>query len=163
MADLLAVLSDSSSAACYTLRTMVRSQRVSALTVSQLARACGIGVETVRYYQREGLLRRPRDVGRPGAGIRHYDAQDVRRLGFIRAAQAAGFRLKEIARLLELEATDERAEVRALSRRRVAALDAQIAAMTRARDALARLADSCERGGDGPCPVLSAFDGGVPA
>ncbi|MBO9671071.1 MAG: MerR family DNA-binding protein [Sphingobium sp.] len=128
------------------------------LTVSELARAGGVGVETVRYYQRQGLMPRPPQLGRSGAGIRHYGERDVHRLNFIRGAQAAGFSLKEIARLLQLEESDDRAEVRLVARQRVAALDEEIAQLTRARDALERLAGQCERTKQGPCPVLNAFD-----
>lgn len=131
---------------------------MSALRVSELARAAGVGVETVRFYQRQGLMPRPPEVGRPGGGIRHYGQEDVRRLNFIRSAQAAGFTLREIARLLTLEESDDRARVRELARQRVARLDEDIAALTRARDALERLAGECERTANGPCPVLSAFD-----
>jgi MerR family transcriptional regulator, mercuric resistance operon regulatory protein len=129
-----------------------------AYKVSELARAAGVGVETVRFYQRQGLMPRPSSIGESGAGIRHYGPEDVRRLNFIRGAQAAGFALKEIARLLVLEETDDRAEVRALARRRVAALDEEIATLTQARNALERLAGQCERTKQGACPVLSAFD-----
>ena len=129
------------------------------LTVAELARAGGVGVETVRYYQRQGLMPRPPQLGRPGAGIRHYGERDVHRLNFIRRAQAAGFKLREIGRLLQLEETDDRAEVRQLARARIAALDDEIAAMQRARDALKRLAGQCERTEKGrPCPILDAFD-----
>ncbi len=129
------------------------------LTVSQLARAGGVGVETVRYYQRQGLLPRPPQIGRSGAGIRHYGERDVHRLNFIRGAQAAGFKLREIAQLLELEETDDRAEVRLIARRRIALLEQEIAGMQRARDALERLAGQCERTNKGrPCPILDAFD-----
>ncbi len=132
---------------------------MSGLTVSQLARAGGVGVETIRYYQRQGLMPRPADLGRSGAGIRHYGPHDVHRLNFIRGAQAAGFKLREIARLLDLEQTDDRAEVRQIARVRIAALDEDIAAMRRARDALERLAGQCERTAKGrPCPILDAFD-----
>lgn len=127
------------------------------LSVSELARAGGVGVETIRYYQREGLMRRPATVG-AGGGIRHYDERDVRRLNFIRGAQAAGFKLKEIARLIELEQTDDRIEVRQIARDRIAVLNIEIAAKERARDALARLAHQCEHSGSGPCPILTAFD-----
>lgn len=135
-----------------------------ALTISELAHSAGVGVETVRFYQRKQLLPRPGGVGRAGAGIRHYGAEDVGRLRFIRSAQAAGFALREIARLLELDGDGgasgaERAEVRALARARVAAIDAQIATLRAARDALDRLAGECERTRDGPCPILGAFDG----
>lgn len=131
---------------------------MSALKVSELAKAVGVGVETVRFYQRQGLMPRPPQVGRSGAGIRHYGPEDVRRLSFIRSAQTAGFTLKEISRLLELEQSDDRGEVRVLARHRAARLDEEIAAMTRARDALMQLAGECERTKSGPCPVLNAFD-----
>ncbi len=129
------------------------------LTVSELARAGGVGVETIRYYQRQGLMPRPGSLGRAGGGIRHYDQQDVRRLNFIRGAQAAGFKLREIARLLELEGETDRSEVRRIARERIAILDREIAEMRRARRALAQLADQCERNDAGPCPILNAFDG----
>ena len=129
-----------------------------ALTVAQLARAGGVGVETIRYYQRLGLMSRPASVGKTGTGIRHYDERDVRRLRFIRGAQTAGFKLQEIERLLELEQTNDRVEVREIARNRIAMLDAQIATMQKARGALARLAHECERSGEGPCPILGAFD-----
>lgn len=128
------------------------------LTVSQLARAGGVGVETIRYYQRAGLMPRPASVGRADGGTRHYDQRDVRRLNFIRGAQAAGFKLKEIARLLELEQTDDRSEVRRIARERIAILDDEIARMQRARQALSRLESQCLRTREGPCPILNAFD-----
>ncbi|HEX7853629.1 MAG TPA: MerR family transcriptional regulator [Sphingobium sp.] len=128
------------------------------MTISELARAGGVGVETVRFYQRKGLLPRPGGVGQSGAGIRHYGTEDVRRLRFIRSAQTAGFALKEITRLLELDGGEDRPEVRVLARARVAALDEQIAALREARDALDRLATECERSRKGPCPILNAFE-----
>ena len=70
-----------------------------AMTISGLARAGGVGVETVRFYQRRGLLETP---GREN-GVRRYDEADARRLRFIRSAQAAGFTLEQIAELLRLE------------------------------------------------------------
>jgi MerR family transcriptional regulator, mercuric resistance operon regulatory protein len=132
---------------------------MSGLTVSELARAGGVGVETVRYYQRQGLMPRPPQLGRPGGGIRHYGERDVHRLNFIRGAQSAGFSLRQISELLALEGTDDRAEIRAIARQRIVALDDEIAALQRARDALVRLAGECERTAKGrPCPILDAFD-----
>ena len=93
-----------------------------------------------------------------GAGIRRYDADDVRRLKFIRSAQGSGFTLEEIAELLELEQSDDRARVRSLARQRIAALDAKIAQMSETRAALARLADQCAATDKGPCPILAAFE-----
>ncbi|MBS0273596.1 MAG: MerR family transcriptional regulator [Proteobacteria bacterium] len=123
-------------------------------TIAGFAREGGVGVETVRYYQRRGLLPVPRKSG----GIRHYGGEDLRRLRFIRAAQSAGFTLEEIAELLALEATNDRARVRKLAGMRIAALDAKIAQLQAARDVLTKLARQCAAGTRGPCPILSAFE-----
>lgn len=123
-------------------------------SIGGLARAGGVGVETVRYYQRRGLLGTPER----GDGIRRYEERDLRRLRFIRSAQAAGFTLEQIGELLALDASDDRDRARALANDRVDALDARIAELTTARDALARLARVCGAGGSGPCPILTAFD-----
>ena len=123
-------------------------------TIAGFAREGGVGVETVRYYQRRGLLPVPRKSG----GIRRYGEEDVRRLRFIRTAQGAGFTLEEISALLALEATNDRRRVRALATERIAALDAKIAQMKDARDVLAKLARQCAAGTKGPCPILAAFE-----
>lgn len=129
-------------------------------TIGMLARAGGVGVETVRYYQRRGLLAEPPRAGGGGlgGGVRRYGEEDARRLRFIRAAQAAGFTLEEIGELLALDASQDRARARELATARIATLDARIAEMKRARAALARLAKDCAAGGGGPCPIIAAFD-----
>lgn len=129
-------------------------------TIGKLAIAGGVGVETVRYYQRRGLMETPARSGGDGwgAGIRRYDEGDLRRLRFIRSAQAAGFTLDEISELLALEASDDRVRVRDLARQRIGALDAKIAQMTKTRAALTRLADQCAASDKGPCPILAAFE-----
>ena len=126
------------------------------MTIAGLAREGGVGVETVRYYQRRGLL----DVPARGldSGVRRYGADDVRRLRFIRSAQASGFTLDEIAALIRMDAAEDRGPARALALARIEALDAKIAELTRARDGLQRLARRCDRGHAGPCPILSAFE-----
>ena len=124
------------------------------LTIGQYAAEGGVGVETVRYYQRKGLLDTP---GREG-GIRRYGAGDLRRLRFIRSAQRAGFTLEEIRELLALDAGHDRPRARALAQARAAKLDEQIAELERARDSLKRLARRCAGGQAGPCPILEAFD-----
>jgi MerR family mercuric resistance operon transcriptional regulator len=134
---------------------MVQKQAKNADTIGGLAKAAGVGVETVRYYQRRGLLPEP---ARPPGEVRRYGEQDVRRLRFIRSAQAAGFTLNEIGELLALDAADDRARARALAQARVAALDARIAELQEARDALAGLATACASKRGGPCPILNAFD-----
>lgn len=130
------------------------------LTIGKLAAAGDVGVETVRYYQRRGLLDTPaRSSGDGwGGGIRRYEADDLRRLKFIRSAQASGFTLDEISELLALEASDDRVRVRTLARQRIDVLDEKIAQMTATRAALARLADQCAASDKGPCPILAAFE-----
>jgi MerR family mercuric resistance operon transcriptional regulator len=128
-------------------------------TIGKLAEAGGVGVETVRYYQRRGLLPTPERGGGPDSGVRRYGEGEVRRLRFIRSAQAAGFTLEEIGELLELDATDDRARARELARARIAALDVKIAELVQAREGLARLARECGSGRAGPCPILTAFEG----
>src|SRR3954468_11417291 len=143
-----------SSCSPYRVRTMVRSQGMQELTIAGLARAGGVGVETVRYYQRRGLLDTPERPDSTGTGgVRRYGEQDLRKLRFIRLAQAAGFTLEQIAELIALDATDDRPRARDLARERIAALDAKIAELTAARDALLRLARECGAGSVGPCPI----------
>jgi MerR family mercuric resistance operon transcriptional regulator len=133
---------------------MVQSQGVPSLTIGKLAAAGGVGVETIRFYQRRGLLEQPTRE----SGIRRYGSEDLRRLRFIKQAQSAGFTLEEIKELLNLDASDDRGRAHALAKERVAALDAKIAELQRARDALKRLARECGSGAPGPCPILKAFE-----
>ncbi|MGZ9099046.1 MAG: MerR family DNA-binding protein [Brevundimonas sp.] len=133
---------------------------LSDMTIARLAEAGGVGVETVRYYQRRGLLetpRRPEGSGL-GGGVRRYGAEAVRRLRFIRSAQASGFTLEQIGELLALDAGTDRARARTLAAERLAALDAKIAELEAARAALRRLARACADGGRGPCPIIAAFE-----
>ncbi|ANI76800.1 MULTISPECIES: MerR family transcriptional regulator [Sphingobium] len=128
-----------------------------AMTISGLARAGGVGVETVRFYQRKGLLGTPERGG--SGGVRRYGEDDVRRLRFIRSAQGAGFTLEQIGELLRLDAGEDRARARELAAERLAALDSKIAELQAARDALRRLASACHASEEGPCPIISAFEG----
>lgn len=125
------------------------------MTIARLGAAAGVGVETVRYYQRRGLLEVPASAG----AVRRYDEGDVRRLLFIRRAQAAGFTLDEIGELLALDRTEDRARVRELAAERLAALDIRIQELEQSRAALDRLRATCAAGKRGPCPILEAFDG----
>lgn len=135
---------------------------MAAMTISQLARSAGVGVETVRYYQRRGLLPDPRPQRTGASGIRHYGLDEARRLRFIRSAQAAGFTLEEIAELLRLDASGDRPRARAMARARIAELDARIAELEKARQSLARLARECAAGDKGPCPIIASFEGQAP-
>lgn len=124
------------------------------MTIGKLATAGGVGVETVRFYQRRGLLAEPDRNG----SVRRYDETDLTRLRFIRTAQTAGFTLAEIAELLALDATDERARAREIANNRIKEIDQKIAALKNARKWLRRLADECADGGDGRCPIIEAFE-----
>ena len=136
---------------------MVQSQGVRSLTIGKLAKAGGVGVETIRFYQRKGLLEEPtRDLG-----VRRYGSEDLRRLLFIRQAQAAGFTLSEIKELLDLDASDDRARARELARERIAQLDSRIAELQHARNSLQRLEQDCAAGTSGPCPIFSSFNVGA--
>ena len=132
---------------------MVQSQEPAKLTIGKLAAAGDVGVETIRFYQRKGLLETPTRE----SGIRRYGSEDLRRLRFIRQAQAAGFTLEEIRELLELDSGQDRSRARELAKSRIDALDAKIAELGRAREALERLATECGQGRKGPCPILASF------
>lgn len=132
---------------------MVQSQASKSLTISKLAAGGGVGVETIRFYQRKGLLETPTRE----SGIRRYGSQDLRRLRFIRQAQSAGFTLEEIKQLLDLDAGQDHARARELATVRIKALDAKISEMKQARASLHRLAKDCLEKPDGPCPILEAF------
>lgn len=134
---------------------------MAAMTIAGLAREGGVGVETVRFYQRRGLLEEPEKYGGSpiAGGIRRYGPEHVRRLRFIRSAQSAGFTLAEIGTLLALDATEQRERVYNLATARLASLDTKIGELQRARGALAHLTRSCAAGMSGPCPIIDAFGG----
>lgn len=123
------------------------------MTIGKFAAAGGVGVETIRFYQRKGILKTPKRL----EGGRRYGAEDVRRLKFIRQAQTAGFTLEEIRELLELDAGDDRERAREAARTRLAALNARIAELNSTREALERLVAECSSGQSGPCPILKSF------
>ncbi len=123
------------------------------MTIGQAADAAGVAATTLRYYEREGLLAPSK---RSGAGYRLYDAQTVERLLFIRSAQAVGFALDDIRRLLALDAADSRAcrsEVQPLLEHRIEDIDRRIKDLKRVRSALARALERC-RTSAGECAVL---------
>lgn len=123
------------------------------MTIGKFAAAGGVGVETVRFYQRKGLLKTPKRL----EGGRRYGSEDLRQLQFIRQAQTAGFMLEEIRELLELDAGDDRERVREAARTRLAALNVRILELNRTREALERLVAECSSGKSGPCPILKSF------
>ncbi len=129
------------------------------LTVGELAKATGVHVETVRYYQRRGLLATPE---RRYGTIRRYTDVDCDRLRFIRRAQRLGFTLEEIAQLLALDALRDRDRARALAESKVADLDVRIADLRAMRRVLVeRIAHFVHGQSAEPCPILDAFRGDV--
>jgi len=123
------------------------------MTIGKFAATGKVGVETIRFYQRKGLLQTPKRLD----GGRRYGSEDVRRLLFIKQAQSAGFTLEEIRELLDLDAGDDRERAREAARARLAALNERIAELNRAREALERLIGECASGKKGPCPILTSF------
>jgi MerR family transcriptional regulator, mercuric resistance operon regulatory protein len=124
------------------------------MTIAGLAKAVSVGVETVRYYQRRGLLSIPEAIG----AVRHYGPDDLRRLRFIRRAQGAGFTLEEITELLALDRTEDRTRIHAMAAERIVALDTKIHELEVSRTALERLRATCASGKGGACPIIEAFD-----
>ncbi|HJU25040.1 MAG TPA: heavy metal-responsive transcriptional regulator [Rhodanobacteraceae bacterium] len=128
------------------------------LTIGSLARAAGVGIDTIRYYEREGLLPPPR---RRDSGYRDYDRGTVERLRFIRRAKTLGFTLDDIRELLALSVDHERG-VRDVKRRaetRLAELERRIRELQGMRRGLKRLIAQCPgRGEPGKCPILGALN-----
>jgi len=134
--------------------------RVSALTTGGLAAAAGVGVETVRFYERRGLLPRP---PRTASGYRQYPPDSVERLRFIRRAQGLGFTLEEIAELLELRVDEVAAcpAVEASARAKIRRVEGKMSELQRIRDALGRLVAACEaREATSECPILEELEEG---
>lgn len=133
---------------------MVRSQGdfvETNLTIGKLAKAADVGVETVRYYQRRGLLETP--VGRET--YRQYGAAHVERLRFIKRAQGIGFTLEEIAELLALNDSRDHRLARGLASEKIRDIETRIAQLQKMADALHKLVQQCECGGqDMPCPII---------
>jgi Cu(I)-responsive transcriptional regulator len=130
----------------------------SRMTIGRLAEQAGVGVQTVRYYERRGLL--PAAPRRP-SGYREYDGAALDRLRFIRRAQELGFTLAEIAELLalRLDPRTTAADVKARAGRKLESVAGKIRDLERIRDALTHLAGQC-RGGRGPtgdCPLVEAL------
>lgn len=125
------------------------------LSIGRLARAAGVGVDTVRFYERAGLMPQ---APRTASGYRSYGPDAVARLRFIRRAKALGFALEEIAELLRLsEGKGGRAGVKALAERRLADLERRIRELSVFRDALAHYARQCSgHGAVAGCPIIEA-------
>lgn len=122
-----------------------------ALTLAALARTARVPVETIRYYQRLGLVGRPE---RRYGSVRYYGDDVLGRLGFIKRAQRLGFALREIRLLVALAETGRCAGARALAADNLAAIERKITVLQGARDALKGLLAQCEVGNLSQCPIL---------
>jgi len=128
------------------------------LTIGAFARAAAVNVETVRFYQRKGLLLEPR---RPHGSIRRYGGPDIARLKFVKSAQRLGFSLDQIGELLKLEDGTHCGEAARLAAPRLADVRARLADLTRMEAALAKLVRACDtRRGQVSCPLIAALHGG---
>lgn len=128
------------------------------MTIGEIAKAAEIGVETVRFYEREGLIAEP---PRRRSGYRQYPPDTVRRLRFIRRAKELGFTLSEIGELLDLrvDPTKSCADVRTLARAKMADIEAKMLDLARIQAALTDLVRTCRgKGPTGDCPILDALD-----
>lgn len=129
------------------------------LSIGELAKKAGVGIETVRFYERRGLLAEPE---RKASGYRQYDEEAVAVLRFIRRAKELGFTLKEIQGLLELRNSTSatRADVRRSAQAKIVDIETKIRDLQRIREALSTLKKTCH--GDGAasdCPILAALNG----
>lgn len=124
-------------------------------SIGALARAAGVTVEAVRFYQRKGLLAAP---PRPAGGIRRYTETDAARLRFIKSAQRLGFRLDEVAQLLQLQDGTHCSEAAGVASACLADVRRRLAALQRMEQALAGLLHACDRhGGELHCPLIEAL------
>jgi MerR family mercuric resistance operon transcriptional regulator len=130
-------------------------------TIAKLAQAAGVNVETIRFYQRRGLLTEP---AKPLGGIRRYGEAEVARVLFVKAAQRIGFTLDEIAQLLQLDDGTRCLEARAIAERKLADVRKRLQDLQRIEAALALLVDRCaSRRGQVSCPLIEALQPTAPA
>lgn len=128
------------------------------LTIGAFAKAAGVNVETIRFYQRKGLLPEP---DKPYGSIRRYGAADVARVRFVKSAQRLGFSLDEIGELLKLEDGTHCSEAAEIAALRLADVRARQADLTRMEVALSKLvSECCTRHGHVSCPLIDALHSG---
>lgn len=128
------------------------------ITIGELAEQGRVNTQTIRYYERRGLIPKPR---RSASGYRLYDQEAAKRLTFVRRAQSLGFSLEEINELLSLRMREDTtcADVRQAARQKILSVDRKLEELKRMRTALVKLSKACK--GSGPtskCPILEALD-----
>jgi MerR family mercuric resistance operon transcriptional regulator len=127
------------------------------MTIGRLAKEAGVNVETIRYYQRRGLLVEP---PKPLGGHRRYPPAALDRIAFIRRAQKLGFSLAEVQALLEYVDGRSWRETRAIAERKYSALSMHVKQLNTMRRALRNLIQKSRKGrGKGCCPIIASLDG----
>ena len=122
------------------------------LTIGALAQRGGVNVETIRYYQRRGLLQEP---AKPPSGFRHYTSDTVKRVRFIKRAQVLGFTLGEIEGLLTLDERRACTETRKIAVHKLELIEEKISELSKMQKALSRLVRACGTSSAGnPCPII---------
>lgn len=131
------------------------SKPLETLTIGVLADAAGVNVETIRFYQRKGLMQEP---DRPLGGIRHYGEPDLARVRFIKSAQRLGFSLDEVGDLLKLEDGSHCTEAREQAEHKLADVRTRLTDLTRIERVLADLVERCcATNGNVRCPLIAAL------
>ena len=125
------------------------------MAIGKIARRAGVSVDTVRYYEKNGLLA---PTARLASGYRRYDEAQLRRLRFIREAQKLGFSLRDVRELLGLSRQRDVTRVKRAAEKKLADVKARIAALERVRDGLGKLVAACPGHGlASDCPILKAL------
>ena len=128
------------------------------MTIGQAARHAGVGVETIRYYQRRGLIGKP---SKRGGGIRQYDDETVDRICFIRKAKELGFTLKEIKELLELKLDPATTckDVKHKAEAKIEDIESKVRSLNQMKRALVKLTKACNgQGKTNQCPILESLE-----
>ena len=125
-------------------------------TIGHVALAAGVNVETVRYYQRRGLVSLPPKRAR---GFRYYTPETASRVRFIKRAQALGMSLKEVQRLLKLDAKGACTENRSLAAAKLAVVEKKLLDLARLRDVLQGLVAACDQPHGASCPIIDQLEG----
>lgn len=129
------------------------------LTIGEVSKLAGVGIEAIRFYERKGILKKPR---RTPSGYRQYTEEVVRRLEFIQGAKELGFSLAEISELLSLKADPRRScsSVKKKAEKKISDITEKIKALQRMKRALVRLSKACSDGkaSTSNCPILDALD-----
>jgi len=131
------------------------------MRIGKAAEEAGVNIQTMRYYERRGLLPAP---PRRASGYREFPADAVRIVRFIKRAQELGFSLEEVEELLQLRRSSsrDRARIRKVAERRIAQIERKIAELDRMRRALRGLVHACHEGTTLECPIIEALDGRRP-